>query len=204
MLLERDQIECEQHSQNHNPFDVPTGRFASGTRLALFPESSDVGSGSSRVTAYQVTGSNCASEVGALRKVRALVSGGEDTAVATGSGSAPSTVFGFFGEQGQRPFGVNSLDRGEAHIVCSENVVNLNHFLGDANSRNPKNNQREVSEQRGQWGARYCNCDTLAHQSEHPGQQQNSDAHASKQPGKFGSEDLHVTTLTRAGEVCSG
>lgn len=204
MQLERNQIECEQCSQNHNSFDVPTGRFAGYTRLALFPEPSDVSGRGSRVTADQVTGSNGASKVGALGKVRTLIFGCKDAAVTTRGWSTPSAVSGFFGEQGQRPFGVNAFDCREAHIVSSQNVVNLNHFFCDANLWNPKNNQREIGKQSRGRGARDCNCNTLAHQGEYPGEQENANAHTGEQPGEFGSEDLHVTTLTRAREVCIG
>lgn len=204
MQLERDQIQCEQRNQNYDSFDVPMGGFTRDAWLALFPQSSDVGGRSTGIATYQVPGSNSTGQVGALRKVRTLVSGGKNAGMTTRGWSAPGAVLALFSEKGQSPLGIYSLYRRETYVVGSQNVVNLNHFLSDAHFWNPENNQREIGEQSRGWGACNCNGDSLGYQGKDPCQQQYSDAHAGKQTGELGSKDLHVTTLTRAEEVCIG
>lgn len=204
MRLKRDEIQREQRSQNHDSFNVPTSGFARDRWLALLPQSSYVGSRSSRVTANQVARSHRSSQVGTLWQMRALVSGSEKAAVATGSWSAPGAVLRFFGEQSKRPLRVDALDCREADVMRSEDVVDLNHFLAHAHFGNPEANQREICEQRRGGCTCHRNGRTLTDQGEYPGQQQDCNAHAGEQPGESGSEDLHVTTLTRAKEVCIG
>ena len=75
-----------------------------------FPKPANVGSGSTGLTADQVSRSNRASKVGALGQMAPLVFGGKERSVSARSGSAPSRVFLFATVKSQSPAGVDSAD----------------------------------------------------------------------------------------------
>lgn len=203
MKLERNQIRRHQDGEQHNSTDVPLGLFNDLT-ASLLPQPSDVGGWSPGVTTDQIARSNRAGQIGALGQMRSLIPRGKNAAVATWSWSAPGAVLGLFGEEGERPLGVNAFDRAQTQSVAAQNVFNYYLTVGDTHLWGVEGDQGKVAKQQGGWQAVDCCCETKVYQGDAPTKQQHTDACAGEHPGESRAKDLHVTTLTRSKEVWVG
>ena len=204
MALKGKQIKSEQNAQYQYSWPEPDTLLDQLTVSSLLPESADVGGGSARVTADEVSRPHGSSEISALRQVRSLISRGKDAAVAAGRGSSPGAVPGFVSEESERPLGVNSLDGAQADSVAPQNVLNLNLVLRDADLWRVEGYQGKVAKEQGGWQAHNRHGNPSAQQGNHPAEKQDTNCCGSQHSGESRTEDLHVTTLTRSKEVWVG
>ncbi len=118
--------------------------FTGGSLLQLGPE---VGGGSSRVGVHQITRSHSAKQVAGFGQMFALVFGGKERSVPTGSRSTPGNVFATLGENLEGPTGINSFDGAEGDSVASEDVYEGNRLVIEADSWIEEENPGELAKQ---------------------------------------------------------
>ena len=194
------------HYQNRNCGNlakVPTTENLTALFSALLPEASDMSSRGPRVASDKVAWAHGAGDVGAFGEVLALVTGGEDAAVASGSWSTPSGYLATFGGYGQCPASVDELYGSPANLVLPEDIYNLDSVFSHLHSGKPKEEQRYSHYQRDTRQGDKCDSEPLAHKNYHPGKSHDDTACESDGPAGSGSEYLHARSLACWQEVLS-
>ena len=200
-MLETQRGNDYQNCDCGNLAKVPTTEDITTLFSALLPEASDMSSSSSRVAGDKVARAHGAGDVGAFGEVLALVAGGEDAAVASGSWSTPSGDLAAFGGNGQCPASVDELYGTPTNLVLSEDVYNLDSVFSHFNSGKPKEEQRYSHYQRDTRQRDKCDSEPLAHKDYHPGKSHDDTARESYRPAGSGSEYLHSRSLACWQEV---
>ena len=194
-MLETQRGSKYQSDYCHNLANAPLAFDGGNLVSMLFPESSDVGCGSSGVAANEISWSNGSRDVGALGEVLSLVAGGKDAAVATRSWSTPGSYFAFICGDCERPASVDELYCTPADVVLSEDIDNLYALFADFNPGKPKEQQGAYRYQSHSWQRYKRDCETLANQNHEPRESHDDDARKSYGPAGSGSEYLHAKSL---------
>lgn len=198
-MLERSDSHSNQHTESHQGARVPLDRSfeltASGdfcTVSSCLPEPSDIGSGSAGIGVDEVSGSNGASQVGALRQVSTLILGGKEGSVSAGCCSTPGGELLAGGEKRQRPAGIDALDGTKRDVDGSKDIHQSNLFFTDLNPGVMKTSPNQKGHQCC-GGDAHGNTPESALQVAGKKSQQHDQAN---NPGddlaKTGSKDLHV------------
>ena len=202
-MLETQRGSQYQNRNCGNLAKVPTTENLTALFSALLPEASDMSSRGPRVASDKVAWAHGAGDVGAFGEVLALVTGGEDAAVASGSWSTPSGYLATFGGYGQCPASVDELYGSPANLVLPEDIYNLDSVFSHFNSGKPKEEQRYSHYQRDTRQGDKCDSEPLAHKNYHPGKSHDDTACESDGPAGSGSEYLHARSLACWQEVLS-
>ena len=88
----------------------------------VLPEPTNVGGGSTRFTANQISRSNRAGQIGAFGQMATLVLGGEERSVSSRCGSTPSRVSLFTAVKRQGPTSVDSTDGTQRYFDGSKDI----------------------------------------------------------------------------------
>ncbi len=126
---------------------VPAAFYPGAIELNAFELCSKVGGGSSRVGVHQITRSHSAKQVTGFGQMFALVFGGKERCVPTGSRSTPRNEFATLGVNLESPAGIDSFDGAEGDSVASEDVYESNRVFIEANFWIEKENPGELAKQ---------------------------------------------------------
>jgi len=201
-------LETQRGSEYHcgycrNLANAPLAFDGGNLVSMLFPESSDVGCGSSGIAANEISWSNGSRDVGAFGEMLSLVARGKDAAVATRSWSSPGRYFAFVGGDCERPAGVDELYGTPTDVVLSEDIDNLYALFAHFNPGKPKEQQGAHRYESHSRNGYKCDCESLAYQNHEPRESHDDDARKSYGPAGSGSEYLHAMSLACHGEVLS-
>ena len=163
MPLKQKQIENNEGREERQVPGLPLDRnlrweIASPDR---FPAPANLCCSGSGVARNEISGPNRSGEVGALWEVLALVAGGEDAAVATGSGSAPGAVFSLFTDDFQGPASVDASYGTPANSHVASRIYDAHEVFAHLNSRKPKEHQGQIANQGSRGKANECGFNSL-------------------------------------------
>jgi hypothetical protein len=128
-MLENYNTQSSKQQQGNQGAAVPgndnlvTGRRKVTLNISeALPEPTNVGGGSTRLTANQIARSNRAGKVGSLGQMASLVLGGKEGSVPSRRGSAPSRVSLFTAVKRQGPAGIDAANRTKWYIDGSKYI----------------------------------------------------------------------------------
>lgn len=202
-MLEGKYSQCDQKNCHYKLCRTPFARHNSLIVSSLLPNSSDVGSRGTRVTANQITWTNSAGDVGAFGQVLSLVARGKDAAVPTRRRGTPGGYLSLVGRNCQGPAGVDEPNGAPADFVHSEDIDNLYALVTDLNSGKPKEQQRYSCNERYRWQRCKCNDGALIGKDDKPCNCHDDDAGYRYDSAGARPEYLHAMSLACNEEVLS-
>jgi hypothetical protein len=207
-MLENYNTQSSKQHQRNQSAAVPSNDnlFTGNRKVTLsipeaFPEPTNVGGGSTGLTANQVTRPNCASKVGALRQMTSLVFGGKERSVSSRRGSTPSRVFLFATVKSQSPAGVDSADFTKWHFDGSKYIYQPHLALTNLDSRVIEASPGEQQAQ-AYWSQALRKTQKASILKACPQRQaQNAQHHPGDYLAKARAKDLHLVNDSLAGGV---
>lgn len=197
MRLEQSHGRQAQDTKHKDLNSVPMAVNGRRTVLvALFPDSSDVSGSGTRITAYQISRANRATQIGGFGKVSTLIPGGENSAVPAGGGSTPSGIFLSVSNQGQGVLGVNQLNCIPGDVVRSKDIYDSHPTLVNFDSGNPIETGYQGNHESNWWNADCKRPKTIGEPNPAQGYGQDKGNQQSDYLTESGFEDLHHTNLS--------